>query len=453
MNLLKSNIKGDVVVEVNNVTKTYALYKSSADRVKEALHPFREKYHRLFHALHDISFKLEKGDTLGIIGQNGSGKSTLLEILCGISKPTSGSILVNGRISALLELGAGFNPEFTGRENVYINSTILGLKEKEIDARFSMITDFADIGDFIDQPVKIYSSGMYIRLAFATAINTDPDILVVDEVLAVGDIYYQHKCMHRMKELISQGTTILFVSHDMSSVKALCNKAILLENGTIAKSGTAEEVVNVYYYRTMQREKVDHQRLEANQNIPKKLIVKNNFQKHDSIIFKKNAEFSNRVRNTRSGTGEVRIQFVEILNDKKEPTQQCLFDEWIIVRGHIECFVDCGTPNIGFIVRDKNGTDIIGTNLFVETIYLPPKKAGDLFVVDFKFRNILQNGTYSITFAVSESDEMGRYNIKTYDWVDNAIVFVSDSGPGKHIHTKVSIPIDINSYDAKDIDE
>ena len=230
----------DSVIRIQNLTKAYRLYDSHADRVKETFHPFRKKYYRTFNALTDVSFEVTRGETLGIIGRNGSGKSTLLQIICGTLQPTSGSIEVIGRVSALLELGAGFNPEFTGRQNLYINGAILGLKHEEIELRFDDIAAFAGIGDFIDQPVKTYSSGMYVRLAFAIAISVDPDILVVDEALAVGDIYYQHKCMHRMKELMQKGTTIVFVSHDMGSIKSLCKRAILLDNGLISKKGEDE---------------------------------------------------------------------------------------------------------------------------------------------------------------------------------------------------------------------
>jgi len=436
----------DIVISVKNLTKTYTLYDSHADRVKETFHPLRKKYHRPFNALTNVSFDVKKGETLGIIGRNGSGKSTLLQTICGILQPTSGSIEVNGRISALLELGAGFNPEFTGRQNVYINGAILGLKHEEINARFDEIATFADIGDFIDQPVKTYSSGMYVRLAFAIAINVNPDILVVDEALAVGDIYYQHKCMHRMKELIQNGNTIVFVSHDMSAVKSLCKEAILLDNGVIIKNGEAEQVVNEYYYQIIQREQGDVNRIWFKGNTEDNEQSSNDKMTKTDFVFKRNEEFLKRTKDTRSGTGEARIQNVELLNNTRESITQCMFNQLIVVRGYIEFFIDCDKPNVGFIIRDKNGIDMIGTNLFVEKVHVPNKKAGDLLVVDFKFRNILQDGTYSITFAVSKSDDQGKYNIKTYDWVDNALVFSTESKIAKHIHTKVSIPIEVNYF-------
>ena len=434
----------DIVISVRDVTKTYRLYKSHADRVKEAFHPFRKKYHRPFNALSNISFEVSRGEPLAIIGLNGSGKSTLLQIICGILKPTTGSVQVQGKLSALLELGAGFNPEFTGRQNVYINGSILGLTEDEIRSRFDQIESFADIGDFIDQPVKIYSSGMSIRLAFAVSINVDAEILVVDEALAVGDIYYQHKCIHRMKQLMENGTTIVFVSHDMGTVRSMFKEVILLENGVIAKKGKTDEVVDAYYYQMIQNEQSGE---DSPGSMEKTGELDNSEAPKRDVVFKINDEFLKRTRDMRSGTGEVRIRNVELLNHEMEPITQCGFNDRVVVRGYMEFFRDCHRVNVGFIIRDRNGIELIGTNLFVEKIYLPPQKKGDRLAVDFKFKNILKDGTYSITYAVSKSDDHGRYNVKTYDWVDNALVFSTESTADKHIHTKVSVPIEIQHHE------
>jgi len=213
---------------------------------KETFHPFRKKYHRSFNALEDISIHVNRSETFGIIGRNGSGKSTLLQIICGILQPTSGKVDVKGRISALLELGAGFNPEFTGRQNVYIKSAILGLKRDEIEARFDDILAFSEIGDFLDQPVKTYSSGMYVRLAFAIAINVDPKILVIDEALAVGDAAFQYKCFRHFEQMQRNGTTILFVTHDVGAIKKLCNRAIWIHEGRIIVDSEAVSVADQY---------------------------------------------------------------------------------------------------------------------------------------------------------------------------------------------------------------
>lgn len=237
----------DIVISVKNVTKTYRLYDTHADRVKEAFHPFGKKFHRTFNALTDVSFDIRQGESVGIIGRNGSGKSTLLQVICGILKPTLGNVKVQGRISALLELGAGFNAEFTGRENVYLNASILGLTRDQIDTKFDKIASFADIGQFLDQPVKTYSSGMYLRLAFAVSINVEPDILIVDEALAVGDELFQRKCFSKIKELKEQGSTILFVSHSAGIILELCDQALLLDQGEIVLAGTPKPVISKYH--------------------------------------------------------------------------------------------------------------------------------------------------------------------------------------------------------------
>ncbi len=237
----------DTVIRVRDLTKTYRLYGSSADRVKETFHPLRKAYHKPFNALKGVSLEVRRGETLGIIGRNGSGKSTLLQVICGVLQPTSGDVEVSGRVSALLELGAGFNPDFTGRQNVFLNGAILGLDRHEIERRLPEVEAFADIGAFIDQPVRIYSSGMYLRLAFAVAVNVDPEILVVDEALAVGDEVFQRKCYSRIHEMRRRGATILFVSHSAPTVVELCNRAVLLDEGELLLNGSPKLVVGEYH--------------------------------------------------------------------------------------------------------------------------------------------------------------------------------------------------------------
>lgn len=236
----------DIAISVKNLTKTYRIFGHPTDRIKQMLTLGRLNFHKEFTALHDISFAIKKGETVGIIGRNGSGKSTLLQLICGILKPTSGEVKVNGRISALLELGSGFNPEFTGRENVYFQGAIMGIPHDEIESRFDDITAFADIGEFIDQPVRIYSSGMYVRLAFATAIHSAPDILIVDEALSVGDEPFQRKCFARIHQMKESGVTIIYVSHNLSSVVELCDHALLLEQGQLSSTGSPKLVTALY---------------------------------------------------------------------------------------------------------------------------------------------------------------------------------------------------------------
>lgn len=234
-------------ITVRNVSKKHRLFENARDRLKEALHPFSKRYHREFWALQDISFEVPQGQTVGILGRNGSGKSTLLQILAGVMQSTSGSVAIKGRVSALLELGAGFNPEFTGRENSIFQAEVVGLSREEIDRKLSEIENFADIGAFFDQPTKVYSSGMFVRVAFAAAINVDPDILIIDEALAVGDAKFQNKCFQKLRDFREQGKTILLVTHAMETVTRLCDQAILLEQGRIVKMGSPNDVTNTYF--------------------------------------------------------------------------------------------------------------------------------------------------------------------------------------------------------------
>lgn len=242
----ESIIAEDIAIRVSNLSKCFQIYEKPSDRLLQMLSRGYKKYYREFWALKGISFEVKKGETIGIVGRNGSGKSTLLQLICGTLNSSSGNIQVNGRIAALLELGSGFNPEFTGRENVYMNAAILGLKKDEIDARYSEIESFAEIGQFIDQPVKTYSSGMAVRLAFAVAINSDPEVLVVDEALSVGDELFQRKCFSRIESIKKNGATILFVSHSGATVVGLCDRAILIDQGELLSSGAPKDIIGKY---------------------------------------------------------------------------------------------------------------------------------------------------------------------------------------------------------------
>lgn len=236
----------DTMIQIEHLQKMYHLYDKPIDRLKEVLRPGRKSYHKEFYALRDISLTIKRGESVGIVGVNGSGKSTLLKIITGVLNPTEGKVETYGKVAALLELGAGFNPEYTGRENIYLNGTMMGYSEEEMAQRVQPIIDFADIGDFIDQPVKTYSSGMFARLAFAVAINVSPDILIVDEALAVGDTRFQVKCINKMKELKDQGTTVLFVSHATEQIKRFCTRAVWIREGCVYEDGEASQVVDLY---------------------------------------------------------------------------------------------------------------------------------------------------------------------------------------------------------------
>ncbi|MDH2997302.1 hypothetical protein A1D22_06405 [Pasteurellaceae bacterium LFhippo2] len=282
----------NIAIKVNNLSKSYKLYENPQDRLKEALNPFKKSYHKVFNALSDVNIEIKKGEVVGIIGKNGAGKSTLLKIITGVLTPTTGNVEINGRISSLLELGAGFNPDYTGLENIYLQGTLLGIDKQEIDKKLNDILNFADIGDFIHQPVKMYSSGMFARLAFATAINVEPDILIVDEALSVGDMAFQEKCILKMKSMLNEQRAILFVSHSMPSIRNFCTKAIWIKDGQVHKSGEAHiicEQYSEYMKNSLEQEKITLKE-SSNKNISDKNIYikdvslnKNNYRTDENI--------------------------------------------------------------------------------------------------------------------------------------------------------------------------
>lgn len=275
----------DIAIKIENLSKVYKIFDKPIDRMKEALHPFHKRYSKDFYALKNISFTLKKGETLGIIGKNGAGKSTLLKIITGVLTPSSGKIQVNGRIASLLELGAGFNPEMTGVENIYMNGTLMGYSKEEMDKRIDNIVSFADIGDFINQPVKMYSSGMFARLAFAVNAFVEPDILIVDEALSVGDNAFQIKCMRRMKELMEGGTTILFVSHDINAIRRFCTKAVWINDGTIKLMGDVNWVVDKYVeFLKIKDVKVNKKKLTVNNTMIAEILDMNIYTNNGILV-------------------------------------------------------------------------------------------------------------------------------------------------------------------------
>lgn len=303
----------DIAIKVHNLTKTYKLYDQPIDRLKESLHPFKKKYHKEFHALKEVSFEIKKGETVGIIGRNGSGKSTLLKIITGVLTPTNGHIHVNGKISAILELGAGFNGEMTGIENIYLNNSINGFSKEETERRINDIIEFAELGDFIHQPVKTYSSGMKARLAFGVAIHVEPDILIVDEALSVGDAAFQRKCFAKMEEIRTNGATILFVSHSEGSVVALCNRAIWISNGTQIIDGTPKLVTGLY---------IKH----SNENKIDKIKIE---KEHEALVNNKEEkpnEQNNLKLNTQHSTSE-NPSIEEFYNPALKPTSTIYYEE------------------------------------------------------------------------------------------------------------------------------
>ena len=424
----------DIVISVKNVTKTYRLYNSHADRVKETFNPFRKKYHRPFNALTNISFDVRKGETFGIIGQNGSGKSTLLQIVCGILQPTSGSVEVKGRVSALLELGAGFNPDFTGIENVYLNGSIMGYSNDEMDQKLDDILSFADIGDFVYQPVKTYSSGMYVRLAFSVATIVEPDILIIDEALSVGDMFFQAKCMTRMKNMIdNEGTTLIFVSHDVGAVKSICQKSILLNNGQIFAFGNSEKVVNEYLKNI--RTSIDVH-LENN-NLDRMFEKTENESKEENKPANK-IEYIICNRNQGYGSKEAIIDSYRFYDPKIGKTTEFDWGENVTIEIISKFFISANKYSVGFLIRDMYGLDVFGTNLNHEKVIIPDVKSDQSLLVKFNFGLFFQPGTYTLTLAVSRSEQDEGEII--CDWHDNLLTFKINKSFPTIPDTKAYIP-------------
>lgn len=440
-------------ISVNNLEKTYRLYRKPYYRVFEVFFPRKKQFHTPFKALDDISFSVKKGEFLGIIGKNGSGKSTLLQLVCGIIPPTKGSISVNGKISALLELGAGFNPEFTGRQNVYLNATILGFKKEEIDRKFDAITSFADIGDFIDRPIKMYSSGMVVRLAFAVQANVEPDILIVDEALSVGDSYFQAKCTKLMRRLIDKGVTILYVTHDITSVPLLCERALYLEQGRIKTIGPAIEVVD-RYLRDLRNDQYQRGEVDPGPAIngagEYKSVVevtaekKNTSEKSPPFIGPlkakgKEKRFAERVRDYRYGTGNARVMYLELIGMNGEPSDTFAFKEKITIRAFIEAKKELDALNCCVIVRNKQGVEIMHCTTREYGYTFATIQSGTRLAVDISFENILKPAdAYSIHFTVNNTYSLENQEI--LDLIELAAVFKVKPDPQHPIYYLVWHP-------------
>jgi ABC-type polysaccharide/polyol phosphate transport system ATPase subunit len=429
-----------VAISAQNLTKIYKLYDRSIDRLRESLHPFRRSYHNDFYALKDVSFEINKGETFGIIGKNGSGKSTLLKIIAGVLTPSGGNLEVRGKVSAVLELGIGFNPDMTGLENIYFSGTIMGYSRKEMDAKLDDILSFADIGDFINQPMKTYSSGMFVRLAFAVAMKVDPEILVVDEALAVGDMFFQSKCMLMMKRMIDSGMTLLFVSHDTSSVTNLCRRAIYLENGVVKTMGEAISVTDQYlkdmrqliYRASPECESPAQELLNVGQGISVQNQGETVFTENSGFpdeacadkVFKVDPFFTERVQPYRYGTGGARVTAMELLNQQGEVAAAFRFNEWITIRSYIECYKEIDFLNCCILIRNRNGIEITHATSFESGFAFPVLQAGDRIVVDVRFRNILKGGEgYTIHYTVNNTRQVETQEI--LDLIELAVHFES----------------------------
>lgn len=402
-----------IAIKIDKINKCYKMFSKPEDRLKQAFS--KKKMYKEFWALRDISFTINKGEIVGIVGKNGSGKSTILQIIAGTLAPTSGRIELKGKVAALLELGSGFNPEFTGRENVYLCGSIYGISKSDMDKRFGSIEGFADIGDFIDQPVKTYSSGMFARLAFAVNIHVDADIIIVDEVLSVGDHFFQAKCMTAINRLMKNGTTILLVSHSQATIKALCNRAILLNNGILEMSGMCDEVMDRYMAISLEEQKKNQEKLYKNDSIKEEeysVSIKNN--QYESLCqppFKKRIteQFGNKI-----------ATFIEcaVFQDGKETMvietgKKCTVTAWFQFNN--DCEVN---SEIGMVLRTLEGIDLFAINTFFSSVDVLPEKRGTVKKILFEFNVNLGVGRYSIALGM-RSPIQGEYSDKIF----NAAIF------------------------------
>jgi ABC-type polysaccharide/polyol phosphate transport system ATPase subunit len=393
-------------LRVDNVSKQYRIYAKPADRLKESLTRGRLKRHEEFWALKDISFEIEKGTTTGIIGPNGSGKSTLLQIITGTLNPTHGDVYYDGRVAALLELGAGFNPEFTGVENVFMNASLLGFSRRQTEELLPEVERFAEIGPFIYQPVKTYSSGMYVRLAFSIAVAANPEILIVDEALAVGDAVFQHRCLRRIKEMQEHGTTILFVSHDPAAVRYLCSRAMLLNGGRVIADGDPMYVLNRYQKLIMEREEAfdgaeasDDRHADENRPVDNSLL--NYTYRHGD----RSAEFVS----------------IELLDAGNQRTEIVDSGEPLVLRMRVLFNRDVENPIFGFLIRSQYGVQVYGTNTEQQDVSFDRVEPGEIVEVNFTFDCSLGTDWYSISSAVHSSTSVS--DGVCYDWLDGALFF------------------------------
>jgi lipopolysaccharide transport system ATP-binding protein len=437
-------MSSDLAISARGLGKCYSLFERPEDRLKQMLSFGRRKYYREFWAVKDVGLDVYRGETVGIIGRNGSGKSTLLQMICGTLTPTSGELRVNGRIAALLELGAGFNPEFTGRENVFMNASILGVERTEIERRFDSIAAFADIGRFIEQPIKTYSSGMHVRLAFAVAAHVDAEILVVDEALAVGDFVFQQKCMRYLREFMKSGT-VLFVSHDIAAVTNLCDRVLWLEQGRVLLSGAAKDICEAYLaagqeaqqggggeagkparntYRTKRSGVIVDQRLK---------YINASALRNDIEVFRFDPDAKS------FGKGGATIQDVQLLDEQGRTLSWIVGGETITLSVKAIANQTIARPIIGFFIKDRLGQNLFGDNTYLSYRDSPVavQQRGTL-QARFVFQMpLLPPGRYSVCAAIAEGTQENHVQ---HHWIHDALIFESHARP-MHVAGLVGLPM------------
>lgn len=463
-------------ITVQDVTKIYRLYDKPIDRLKESISLTHKSYHKDFYALNGLSFTVEKGQTVGIIGTNGSGKSTILKIITGVLTPTTGTVTVDGKISALLELGAGFNSDYTGIENIYMNGTMMGFTRKEMDDKLQDILDFADIGDFVYQPVKTYSSGMFVRLAFALAINVEPEILIVDEALSVGDVFFQAKCYRRMEEIRKSGTTILMVTHDMGSIIKYCDKVVLLNRGNFVAEGEAGHMVDLYKkilagQMDLLEEELEHEKdgggtaagdasgmtagdapsaaadtashmaggtadmantvdaahtadtANTANTVGTADGAANDAQSDEPSGHLMKEKLTINPNRTEYGNGRAEIYDFGLLDERGNITNLLLKGEMFTIRERIRFHAPIEAPIFTYTIKDKKGADLSGTNTMYEGCDIRPVQAGDVYQVEFKQKMTLQGGEYLISMSCT-GFEQGEHVVyhRMYDVANLTVI-------------------------------
>lgn len=408
-----------VAIQVKGLEKAYKLYDKPSDRLKEALGFGRKKRYKEHYALKGVDMTIYQGETVGIIGTNGSGKSTILKIITGVLNPTGGSVHVNGRISALLELGAGFNMEYNGIENIYLNGTMIGFSKKEIDAKMDDILNFADIGDYVHQPVKTYSSGMFVRLAFAVAINIEPEILIVDEALSVGDVFFQAKCYHKFEEFKEMGKTIVFVSHDLSSISKYCDRVVLLNQGVKLGEGSPKEMIDAYKQVLVGQyvPAADDQSLLSDKEITAAAAAA-----ADTVKGEVNPEL------LEYGTKDAMITGYKITDDMGRETSALLKGKECTITMQVHFEHDIEAPIFAFTIKNIKGVEITGTNTMVEKAFLSPVRTGSDMEITFTQKIDLQGGEYLLSFGVTgfEKEEFQVYH-RLYDVINMTVISDKDT--------------------------
>ena len=434
----------DIAIKVTDLTKKYKLYGKNSDRLKDALGLLPKDSCSEHLALNHVNLEVKRGETIGIIGTNGSGKSTILKIITGVLSPTSGSVEVDGHISALLELGAGFNMEYNGIDNIYLNGMMIGFSEEEIDKRLDAILEFADIGDYVYQPVKTYSSGMFVRLAFAVAINIDPEILIVDEALSVGDVFFQAKCYHKFEEFKKQGKTILFVSHDLSTISRYCDRAILLNQGVVLGEGAPKKMIDIYKQVLVGQYPLpenDFKSLLEDEDIRKaaeeageKADKKNKAGKTEEKAAGENPEL------LEYGNGAAEITEFYTTDSKGLRTNSVIKGSEFTIHMKVKFVRDVAAPIFAFTFKNIMGIEISGTNSMVEKAFLEPVKAGDVKDITFTQRMQLQGGEYLVSFGVTgfEQDDFVVYH-RLYDAMNITVVSDKNTVGYFDMESKVSV--------------